>query len=501
MGVQINNMTIALEGSAPETQTSHKFDAKIAIEQINLPLATWIGLREVKETNITRYVRDRIPQSNGRSRSHGVMIEVLVDGQFGYASTNHLDLANMQRTADRAYAQAKAAAKWAVHHFTTAQRPKAIGQYISPFLKPIEAIAPKDINDLLIEICQTLKVSDRIVKTSAYTVITEIETRFVSTNGSDIYQKFLMTATDYAATAQDGAIIQRRGDNGQLARCNQIGMEVFARDAILERAKVIGEQAVELLTAAECPTTTTDLVLAPDQMLLQIHESIGHPLEIDRILGDERNYAGGSFVKLADFGTMQYGSPLMNVTFDPTVAGEFASYGFDDVGIPATKEYLIKDGKLLRGLGSTESQARSQIAGVANARATSWNRPAIDRMANINLEAGEHSFDEIIGNIEHGVYMESNRSWSIDDYRNKFQFGCEYAKLIENGKFTKTLRNPNYRGITNQFWSSLTKVGDRPTVEAYGSPFCGKGEPNQVIRVGHASPVCLFSNIEVFGGA
>jgi predicted Zn-dependent protease len=490
-------MTIALDR---EIQLN-KFDAEFALEQINLPLATWIGLREVRETNITRYVRDRIPQSNGRSCSHGVMIEVLVDGQFGYASTNHLDLANIQRTADRAYEQAKAAAKWAVHHFTIAQRPKAVGQYISPFIRPIEAIAPKDINDLLIEICQTLKVSDKIVKTSAYAVITEIETRFVSTNGSDIYQKFLAIATDYAATAQDGAIIQRRGDNGQLARCNQIGMEVFAREGILERARKIGEQAVELLTAAECPTATTNLVLAPDQMLLQIHESIGHPLEIDRILGDERNYAGGSFVKLSDFGTMQYGSPLMNVTFDPTIAGEFASYGFDDVGIPATKEYLIKDGKLLRGLGSAESQARSQIAGVANARATSWNRPAIDRMANINLEAGEHTFADIISNIEYGVYMESNRSWSIDDYRNKFQFGCEYAKLIENGKFTQTLRNPNYRGITNQFWSNLAKVGDRPTVEAYGSPFCGKGEPNQVIRVGHASPVCLFSNIEVFGGA
>ncbi|NUN64008.1 TldD/PmbA family protein [Pseudanabaena biceps] len=478
-----------------------KFDVSLALEQIHLPSADWIGLREVQETSITRYVRDRLPQSNGRSTSHGVMIEVLADGQFGYASTNHLDFANLQVTAERAYQQAKAASKWAIHRFTSAQRPKAIGQYISPFLKPSGAIAPKEINDLLIEICDTLKVSDKIVKTSAYAVITEIETRFVSSNGSNIYQKFLVVATDYAATAQDGAIIQRRGDNGQLARCNQIGMEVFERDAILARAKVVGEQAVELLTAAECPTATTNLVLAPDQMLLQIHESIGHPLEIDRILGDERNYAGGSFVKLSDFGKMQYGSPLMNVTFDPTMAGEFASYGFDDVGIPATKEYLIKEGKLLRGLGSAESQVRSGIDGVANSRATSWNRPAIDRMANINLEADEHSFESIIADIEHGVYMESNRSWSIDDYRNKFQFGCEYAKLIENGKLTKTLRNPNYRGITNQFWSNLAKIGDRHTVEAYGSPFCGKGEPNQVIRVGHASPVCLFRNIEVFGGA
>jgi predicted Zn-dependent protease len=429
------------------------------------------------------------------------MIEVLADGQFGYASTNHLDLENIQLTAQKAYQQAKTAAQWTVHHFTIAQRPKAIGQYFSPFLKPSDAIAPKEINELLIEICKTMKISDQIVKTSAYAVITEIETKFVSSNGSDIYQKFLTIATDYSATAQDGAIIQKRGDNGQLARCNQIGMEVFEREPILQRAQVVGEQAVELLTAAECPTETTALVLAPDQMLLQIHESIGHPLEIDRILGDERNYAGGSFIKLEDFGNMQYGSSLMNVSFDPTIAGEFASYAFDDVGIPATKEYLIKEGKLLRGLGSSESQVRSGIGGVANARATSWNRPAIDRMANINLESGKYTFEEMIADIECGVYMESNRSWSIDDYRNKFQFGCEYAKLIENGKLTKTLRNPNYRGITNQFWNSLAKVGDRDTVEAYGSPFCGKGEPNQVIRVGHASPVCLFTNIEVFGGA
>ncbi|MFN5388006.1 MAG: TldD/PmbA family protein [Pseudanabaena sp.] len=478
-----------------------QFDLKAVLSHIDLPFAEWIGLREVKEINTTRYVRDRKPQSNGRSQSHGVMIEVLADGQFGYASTNHLDLANIQLTAQKAYQQAKISAQWAVHHFTIAQRPRAIGQYFSPFLKPSDAITPKEINELLIEICKTLKVSDQIVKTSAYAVITEIETKFASSNGSDIYQKFLTIATDYAATAQDGTIIQKRGDNGQLARCNQIGMEVFDREAILQRAQVVGEQAVELLTAVECPTETTALVLAPDQMLLQIHESIGHPLEIDRILGDERNYAGGSFIKLEDFGNMQYGSSLMNVSFDPTMAGEFASYAFDDAGIPATKEYLIKEGKLLRGLGSSESQVRSGIEGVANARANSWNRPAIDRMANINLESGEYAFQEMIADIERGVYMESNRSWSIDDYRNKFQFGCEYAKLIENGKLTKTLRNPNYRGITNQFWNSLAKVGNHHTVEAYGSPFCGKGEPNQVIRVGHASPICLFTNIEVFGGA
>ena len=163
-----------------------QFDPQIALSHIDLPFADWIGLREVQEINTTRYVRDLHPQSNGRHLSHGVMIEVLADGQFGYASTNHLDLDNIQITAQKAYQQAKNAAKWAVHCFTTAQRPKAIGQYFSPFLKPSDAIAPKEINELLIEICDKLKVSDQIVKTSAYAVITEIETNFVSSNGSDI---------------------------------------------------------------------------------------------------------------------------------------------------------------------------------------------------------------------------------------------------------------------------------------------------------------------------
>ncbi|CAN1212728.1 TldD/PmbA family protein [Tumidithrix helvetica PCC 7403] len=479
-----------------------QFDLKAALDSIRLP-ATWIGLREVTETSTTRYVRDSKPQSNSKSHTHGVMVEVLANGQFGYASTNHLDLANIQLAAERAYQQAIAASKWAVYTFTEAQRPKATGQYFSPFVKPSDLLSAKEINELLIEICDTLHTSDKIVKTSAYTVVTETEIKLASTNGSDIYQKFLLVSTDYGATAQEGNVIQSRGDNGQLARCNQAGMEVFERTEVLNRARQIGEQAEELLSAEECPTTTTNLLLAPDQMLLQIHESVGHPLEIDRILGDERNYAGSSFVKLSDFGNLVYGSEIMNITFDPTVKGEFASYGFDDVGMTATREYLIKDGMLLRGLGSYESQVRSQIPGVASARACSWNRPAIDRMANLNLEPSEapSSLNDIIGNVEHGVYMQSNRSWSIDDYRNKFQFGCEYAQAIEEGKLTKTLRNPNYRGITNQFWRSLKQIGDRTTMEAYGSPFCGKGEPNQVIRVGHASPVCLFENIEVFGGA
>ncbi len=462
--------------------------------------ADWIGLRHVTETTNIRSVRDGKPQTNGRSRTKGIMVEVLAKGQFGYSATNYLTPESIQQAAKSAYQQALSASKWAIHPFTIDQRPKAVGHYHSPYVTPLDRLSTQDINDLLFKVCETLKVSDKIVKASASAQITETEVQFVSSNGSDIYQKFFWITSNYAAVAQEGNVIQTRTDNGMMARCYQGGAELFDVENTLDRAKNIGEQAVELLAAPDCPTTTTQLVLAPDQMMLQIHESIGHPLEIDRILGDERNYAGSSFVKLSDFGNLVYGSSLMNVTFDPSVSGQFASYAFDDAGLEATREYLIKDGILLRGLGSLESQTRANIPGVANFRASSWNRAPIDRMANINLEPGNSTFDEMISSIEYGVYMESNRSWSIDDYRNKFQFGCEYAKLIENGQLTKTLKNPNYRGITNQFWGGLSQVGKVETVEIYGTPFCGKGEPNQAIRVGHASPICVFDNIEVFGG-
>jgi predicted Zn-dependent protease len=470
-----------------------------AIAQLDIP-ADWVGIRTVKETATTNYVRDGLPQTNGKSFTVGAMLEVMVDGCLGYAATNSLTLPSLKAAAEIAYKQALAAREWWIYPFQQNQRPKVIGEYNSPFLQSLDSLSRGEINDLLVRICQKLKINDKIVQTTASISTNQKETWFVSSNGSEVYQKILSLGTNFGAIAQDGNIVQQRTNNGNEANYFQGGWELLKLEILWQQVQQVGEQALELLTAEQCPDTRTNLVLAPDQMMLQIHESVGHPLEIDRILGDERNYAGGSFVKTSDFGNLAYGSPLMNITFDPTIDGEFASYGFDDTGAIATKEYLIKDGILQRGLGSLESQARAGVPGVACARACSWNRPAIDRMANLNLEPGTASLAEIIAGIEKGVYMESNRSWSIDDQRYKFQFGCEYAKLIENGKLTKTLRNPNYRATTPEFWHSLIQIGDANSWQMYGTPFCGKGEPNQAIWVGHGSPVCVFANVEVFGG-
>ena len=460
--------------------------------------ADWFGLREYKENTTYHVIRDKKPLTNETSIDHGVMVEVLKDGQFGYCGTSDLSFDGIQKAAVNALNSAIKASKHSVFSFSDTVRPGSKGQYITPLELPFDALSAGEINDILMKANDWLLLDDRIMSVSAMAMLVETTINYACSNGSDIQQKINIVGSDYSATAKNGNIIQTRTDGRS---GNQMGLERFNQDLVREKCNKVSTQAIELIEADQCPTGTMSLVLAPDQMMLQIHESIGHPLEIDRILGDERNYAGWSFVGLEDFGKLKYGSDIMNITFDPTVENEMASYGFDDGGFKASKEHIIKDGVLLRGLGALESQERSDIPAVANFRSCSWNRAPIDRMANLNLEPGDSNFDDIISSVEYGVYMETNRSWSIDDYRNKFQFGSEYGKLIENGKITKTLRDPNYRAITVPFWNSLAKVGDETTFEVHGTPNCGKGEPNQVIRVGHASPVCLFNDIQVFGGA
>ncbi|NJR68057.1 MAG: TldD/PmbA family protein [Synechococcales cyanobacterium CRU_2_2] len=482
--------------SIPQTvvSTPHRL-----LNQIHVP-ADWIGLRIVKNTTFNRRVRDGKPQENSRRMTYGAMVEVLQGGQIGYGATSSLSPDAVQAAAQSALIQARAAQAWSLSPFQATVRPRVTGEFIAPVRQALDSLSPKEVNALLVRICQKLKLSDQIVQTSATAIATERETWFVSSNGSDVYQHTTSVSTDYDATAKDGSITQKRSANGWFAKAYQGGWEMLLTDTLWAEVQQVGEEAIALLSAPDCPNETLRLVLAPDQMMLQIHESVGHPLELDRILGDERNYAGGSFVRPQDFGSLRYGSPLMNITFDPTVPGELASYGFDDTGMVAERQFLIQDGLLQRGLGGIESQTRSQLPGVACARASSWNRPPTDRMANLNLEPGDSSFAEIIRNTERGVLMRSNCSWSIDDQRYKFQFGCEYGQMIENGEITQTVKNPNYRSTTPEFWRSLSEVGDRSTWEVFGTPMCGKGEPNQIIWVGHGAPVCAFETIEVFGG-
>ena len=460
---------------------------------------SFTSLRYSDTTNQDIAIRQGVANPITTQRDRGVMVTVFKDGGIGYGATSDMTEAGIHTAMEAAHRWAELSREHSVMTFGNDTLPHSQGSYETITGQPWDSMALSDKLDFLQDTCKTLKSDQQIVDWHAGMIGRKWQQKYVCTNGSQIQQTYHLINPHMMVVAHRDGVTQSRSAYGR-GYCRQGGIEVLNEMDFAGTAARVSAEALELVAAPSCPSGEMDVILAPDQMILQIHESIGHPLELDRILGDERNYAGTSFVTPDMFGNYQYGSQLLNITFDPSVPGEFASYSFDDDGAPAHRTYIIEKGILKTGLGGSISQKRLDMPGVANSRATSWNRPPIDRMANLNLEAGETSLDDMISSIEKGVMMHTNCSWSIDDSRNKFQFGCEYGRLIENGALGQVVRTPNYRGISASFWRNLKMVGDRSTMDHLGSPFCGKGEPNQVISVGHASPACLFSNIDVFGG-
>jgi predicted Zn-dependent protease len=374
--------------------------------------------------------------------------------------------------------------------------------------KKLSVVRPEQYLQLIKEYHEKLSGPGITYRQSSLAV-TDIIQNYYNTLGTELSSTRRLISVDQSVFATHQQVTEKRS-------LGNISFQGDIQDLhpILEGAAArLIDEANQLARAPLCPTDKRDLLLAPDQMMLQIHESIGHPLELDRILGEERNYAGGSFIKLEDFGKKMYGSTTMNISVEPNLEREFCSYPFDDFGDQTKKVYLIKNGLLVNPLGAYDSIKRvadlgeeyealaSSWQSAANARAESWYRVPIDRMGNLNLEAGAHSKAEMISHIEKGIFLQTNASWSIDDQRDKFQFGCELGHLIENGKIKGIVRSPQYRDRTPEFWHKLARVGDASTFEEHGTPYCGKGEPNQMVKVGHASPLCHFTQVDIFPGA
>lgn len=462
--------------------------------------ADFWSLRIVDERIDDHIVRNDVAQPLATLRDRGAMLTAWCGAGAGYAATADLSAAGLQAALARASERARAAAAVALIDQRLIARPATSGAYVSPHAdEPLPTRG--EWLERLAQECASASIDARIVERIASVQITHTDQLYVTSDGVRIEQRFRFVLPHLSVAAHALGDTQVRSLGGDHSLLAQGGLEILARHGFDGAGARVADEALQLLAAPNCPSGVRDVLLMPDQMMYQIHESIGHPLELDRILGDERNFAGWSFVKPDMFGTYRYGSELLNVTFDPESREQAASYSFDDEGAGASKHYLIRNGVLERPLGGTLSQQRAQLPGVANARASSWNRPPIDRMANLNIEPGARSLDDMIAGIERGVLMSTNTSWSIDDHRNKFQFGCEFGRLIENGELTQVVRQPNYRGISASFWRSLKAVGNEATREVYGTPFCGKGEPAQIIRVGHASPACVFGDVDVFGGA
>lgn len=466
-----------------------------------LPASGFCSLRVEHQQDELIQVRQGVLQPIRTFEDEGAMVTRIDGGGLGYAATSDLSPSGLRGAVERASQWAAATAGRSVFDFSKVALPHPRGEYETPVTQPWKTVSLADKIDLVRRECERLKVDDRIADWEAGVWYSRSTTRYYTNEGGEAQRVIHRIYPFMRATAAEGDRSQSRGFGGNPGGVTvQGGLEVLEWCGWTQAAPELAAEALELLAAPNCPTGKMDLLLAPDQMYLQIHESIGHPLELDRILGDERNYAGTSFVQLDYIGKFRYGSDLLNIVFDPTDPRAFASYDFDDDGVKAEKVYIIEKGILKRALGSLISQTRAGVPGVANSRADGWRRPPIDRMANINLEAGSSTLAEMIGAVEQGIFMKSNNSWSIDDSRNKFQFGCEYGQLIEKGKLTTVVRNPNYRGISSEFWNNLKKVGNRETVKHMGAVNCGKGEPNQTMRVGHVTPPALFAQVEVFGG-
>jgi len=463
------------------------------------PAADYWSLRLVEEESEHLAVRQGVVEPCSLDLSRGAMVTLVRGSGVGYAATADLSREGLRTAAERALGWAERHARLGLFNAALFPRSDVRAEHRSASLEPWGSRSLAEKLDRLREACGALKIDERIVDWSAWLGYRKASQLLVTSEGGRSLQVQEFLSPGLAAVANQGSQTQtRRGGGADWA--GQGGLERLAGVGFPEEARRIAEEAIALLAAPECPSGRMDLVLMPSQMALQIHESIGHPLELDRILGDERNYAGTSFVTPEMFGRYRYGSPLLDVTFDPEVPGELASCATDDEGTPARREYLIRAGILERPLGGRLSQARSGLSGVANARASDWDRPPIDRMGNINLEPGDAGLEDLIGRVERGVLMDTNRSWSIDDSRNKFQFGCELGRLIQDGELRGLVRNPGYRGISADFWRNLAGVGGRDRIEVRGVTNCGKGEPNQALYVGHASPPCLFRDVALFGG-
>ncbi len=461
--------------------------------------ADFWSLRFVDERSEDYAVRKNVPMPLVATTDRGAMATVYADGGYGYAATSDTSPAGLRAALDRAARWARATARLALLDMHRLPLPTPAGTYESPGFAAT-GWSRHEWFEMLGEESRAAGCDPRIVDWQAGVEVRTATHRLVTSTGGDVVQRYRFLMPGLSVTAHADGVTQNRTLNGYRGICQQGGLEILERFGFVGSGRRIAEEALELLAAPNCPSGAMDILLMPDQMILQIHESIGHPLELDRILGDERNFAGTSFVTPDMFGSYRYGSELLDVTFDPTRPEQLASYAFDDDGTPAQKVHLIRRGILERPLGGAISQARAGLPGVANSRADNWNRPPIDRMANLNVEPGATPFGDLVAGIDRGVLMETNCSWSIDDSRNKFQFGCERGRLIENGKLTAVVKNPNYRGISASFWRNLAAVGDAATVKVLGTPYCGKGEPSQVIRVGHASPACVFRGVDVFGG-
>jgi len=432
------------------------------------------------------------------SRDSGFGVRLLYKGSWGFAASNIFSKEEIVRVVRLAYEVAKASL--GLKSSGVVLSPVEIVQdsyetkvQINPFELPLE-----EKLEPLFEAERLLRKNPAVKIGKASCDFYQIEKVFASSEGSYITQTITESGAGMQAMAIDEGEVQvRTYPNSHGGDFATAGFEFIKRLDLAANAQRIGDEAVSLLKARPCPALETDIILDGSQLALQVHESLGHPTELDRVLGTEISYAGGSFLTLDKLGKFQYGSPLVNIYADATIEKALGTFGYDDEGVKAQRFDLIKEG-ILVGY-STSRETAQVVGGVPNGtmRADSWGAIPLIRMTNISLEPGDVELEDLIGDTKDGIYLETNKSWSIDDKRLNFQFATEVGWRIKNGKKTELLKDCNYNGITPEFWNSLDAITNKNYWHVWGLPNCGKGQPSQIAHVAHGASPARFRKVKV----
>ncbi|UCB52220.1 MAG: TldD/PmbA family protein [Candidatus Zixiibacteriota bacterium] len=437
-------------------------------------------------------------ESLSRSDDQGFGIRVIKDGAWGFAASSVFTPDEMKRVADAAIeiAQASASTKKENAKLT----PTEIHQdsYSSDFdVDPFGVAIDKKIG-LLLDACDILRQSPKIKVAEGSMQFFKTDKIFASTEGSIIEQSIVESGAGIVATAVEGTEAQKRSyPNSHGGDYASRGYEFIEEMKLVDNAERVREEALQLLAAPPLPEMETTIVIAGNQMALQVHESCGHPTELDRVLGTEISLAGGSFMTLDKVNELKYGSERVTIVADATVPGGLGSFGYDDEGVKAQRAYLVKDGLFVGYQTSRETAGVVNQQSNGTMRAENWNRIPLIRMTNINLEPGEWDLEELIRDTKNGVFLDTNKVWSIDDKRLNFQFGVEAAWEIKDGKLGRMFKNGTYTGMTPQFWNSCDAVCNRQYWRVWGVPNCGKGEPMQTMHVAHGTSPTRFRNVKV----
>jgi len=432
------------------------------------------------------------------NESRGIGVRALVNGAWGFAGTADLSPTAIDRAAAQAVDIARASASVPGRRADLGPAVAHQGRYRTPIEVDPFAVPLEEKIALLLEADREMRGVEG-VKTAKGEMVWQREQKyFGNSEGAYVEQELYETGCDIEATAVGEGEVQNRSYPNSFPHQAGCGYELVQRYDMVGNARRVGEEAVALLTARQCPQDiVTTLILDSSQLALQIHESCGHPIELDRVYGTELDFAGGSFLSLDRLNTLRYGSDLVSIYADATIPGALGSFGYDDEGVPAQRAPIVKDGLLVGYLTSREFAQRLGVPNMGAARASGWNRIPLIRMTNISIEPGNWTLADLIADTDDGIYMETNRSWSIDDQRLNFQFGTQVAYEIKGGKRGDLLKNATYTGITPQFWNSMDAICNRDHYTVWGLPNCGKGVPMQVAHTGHGAAPARFRNVRV----